>query len=570
MKSLVKDLSGRYLPIFLGIWVIINVIQATFMDLHSDEAYYWMYSKFLDWGYFDHPPMVALFIKTGDLIYHSAFTLRLVTIITTTASIFILWKILSEYTKDLRLFILLFSSIVIFHVYGFITTPDSPLFFFTVLFLYVYKKYSIKDSYLLASILAIITACMLYSKYHAVLIIFFTILSNIKLLKRPSFWVTAVLTGLALLPHIWWQVENHYPSFYYHIIDRSADAYQFEFTYQYLLAQLALAGPLVGWYLYNAASKQKVVDSFTRTLKVNFYGIFIFFLITTFKGRVEAHWTLPGMICLFCLSYIYLSQNNLPKWFNKAAVINIVLIVVVRLLLVIPIPLLQKINLIGDYFGTKEWAKQIYSKADGAQVIFLDSFQLPSKYNYYNNTTSGFGYDSRMYRKNQYDIWPLEDSIHHKRVYYILQHNEGVPGQDTITTAKGIFYGRWISNVRIYQKVDLALVNPLKEVKPNQLISLRLKITNPYSEDLNFNNFNQQWKCYLEYGYKKQGKFIGNLIPVPQSLESLKIKSKQSGYINCQIQAPGVPGQYKLVFSLRTEPFFGSRNSSHINIDVVP
>ncbi|MES2829904.1 MAG: glycosyltransferase family 39 protein [Bacteroidota bacterium] len=570
MVRVTKIRQEKYLFLFLIVWAAINILQATFMDLHSDEAYYWMYSKFLDWGYFDHPPMVALFIKAGDLLAHSAFTLRLVTIITTSISIFLLWKILSPYGKDIRLFILLFSSIVIFHVYGFITTPDSPLLFFTVLFFYIYQKYALKDSYVLAILLAVVTACMLYSKYHAVLIIFFTLISNLKLLRRPSLWLTILLTAVALVPHIWWQIQNHYPSFYYHIIDRSADAYQLEFTYQYLLAQIALAGPLIGWYLYGIASRQKVVDPFTKAMKFNFFGIFLFFLLSSFKGRVEAHWTLPGMLCLFCLSYIYFISKGVPNWFNKVAQINIALIVMVRLVLIIPIPFLERVNLVADYFNTENWAKKIHNKAKSEKVIFLDSFQLPSKYNYYNNTTAGFGYDSRMYRKNQFDIWPLEDSLRNHRVYYVLQHNEGVKGQDTITTEKGVFYGRWIDKARIYQKVGIELQQPIQNVKPGQLVELLLNISNPYNEPIYLGNVNEVWKCFLEYGFKKQGKFIGSLEQIKEDLNSVRVNAKNSTGLKCKVKMPNLPGNYKLVFSIRTEPFFGSRNSSHINVNVVP
>ena len=47
------------------------------MELQGDEAYYWLYSKYLAWGYYDHPPMVAAFIWIGDHIMHNELGLRL-------------------------------------------------------------------------------------------------------------------------------------------------------------------------------------------------------------------------------------------------------------------------------------------------------------------------------------------------------------------------------------------------------------------------------------------------------------------------------------------------------------
>jgi len=564
--SAIPRSTNKTLFIFLGIWTLLNLLQAAFVELHADEAYYWMYSRFLDWGYFDHPPMVALFIRIGDTLAHSELGLRLLTVITSTLSVYLLWQILKQYTANIKLFILLFSSVVLFHVYGFITTPDSPLAFFTVLFFYVYQRYEKEDKIKWALLLALVIACLLYSKYHAILVLFFTLLSNLKLFRRSSFWLVILLSVLVFLPHIWWQVQNNYPSFYYHVIDRSAAYYKSSFTTEYLLAQLALAGPLVGWFLYKSAAVLRSSDGFIKALKFNFYGIFIFFLISTLKGRVEAHWTLPAMLCLFMLAYIALADKPLVHWLERLMVINIVLVLLVRLILIVPIAPLLKIKVVAYYFGNKEWAHQIHEKAGDSPVIFYDAFQVPSRYNYYNNTTKGFGYDSRYYRKNQFDIWPLEDSIIHKRAYLLKQESQG-PGQDTINTSKGMYYGLFLDSVRMYQKVA---VNPLEVPavwKKGEQVLLKLKISNPYDEEISLGNTGQKWKCYLEYGYKK-GADLGEFKLVAADLEAVKIEGHGSAVIDAEIEAFAEAGKYKLVLSLRTDPFPGSRNSNMISVEV--
>lgn len=563
-----KKRAGQILFIFLGIWTLINIIQASFVEVHADEAYYWVYSRFLDWGYFDHPPMVALFIRMGDALFPSTLGLRLFTVITSTLSVYLLWKIVSRYVQNIKLFILLFGSVVLFHVYGFITTPDSPLFFFTVLFLYVYQRYAETDKLKWAFLLALVIAGMLYSKYHGILVLFFTILSNFRLLKKPTFWFIVVLSVAAFIPHIWWQVQNNYPSFYYHVIDRSAAFYRFGFTTEYLLAQLALAGPLVGWYMYRSAATLKAGDPFLRAVKFNCVGIFIFFFISTLKGRVEAHWTLPAMICLFILAYVAIARYAVSKWFEKLATVNIFLIVLLRLVLIFPIDALRKIKIVDYYFGNAAWAKEIYKKAGDVPVIFTDSFQVPSRYNYYTRSTKGFGYDSRYYRKNQYDLWPLEDSLRNKRVYFVT--GQGIAGHgkvDTIPTTKGLYYGIWLDQVRLYQKVTVNPVVVPADWKAGEIRELELKISNPYKEAVSLGNAGGRWKCYLEYGFK-QGPDLGAFKQVDAEIEKVVVGAGESVVIKGKVQAPSDPGKYKLIFSLRTEPFSGSRNSNMIPVEI--
>src|SRR5476649_2258510 len=118
--------SDRPIWYFLLCWTIFNILQAYKLEIHADEAYYWLYSRFLDWGYFDHPPMVALFIRIGDTLMHNELGLRLVTVLTSTASVYLLWLILKKYAVDAWAIILVISGIFIFHIYGFTTTPDAP------------------------------------------------------------------------------------------------------------------------------------------------------------------------------------------------------------------------------------------------------------------------------------------------------------------------------------------------------------------------------------------------------------------------------------------------------------
>lgn len=561
--------TTRILYWFLIIWTVLNLVQAAFTGLHADEAYYWLYSKFLDWGYFDHPPMVGFFIRAGDLLTHSPLGLRLLTVVSSTVTVYFLWLIVKRYQDNIKLFILLFSSILVFHVYGFITTPDSPLLLFGVLFLYVYQRYTTEDKAKWVVLLSLIIAGLLYSKYHGVLILLFTIFSNFALLKRPSFWLIVGLTSLLFIPHIYWQYQNGFPSVQYHLFDRSAKPYRSEYTSDYFLGQLLIAGPLIGWFLYKAAASFRYSDIFLRAVRFNFYGILIFFLLSTFKGRVEPHWTLLAFPPVLILSYLYLGKRpSIPAWVTKLAVANVALILLVRLLFIIPVPGIKNLRFIAAYYNSKPWAKEIQEKAGDRFVILQGGFQEASLYNFYNNTTKGFAYDTRYYRKTQYDIWPIEDSLRNKPAYYVTRESRAPQQkQDTIHTGKGDFYGMPINDVRTYQKVHISTVPFTDNWKAGGLRSLKVKIYNPYSDEISFSNKDETWKLFLESSFVEKGKVL-EFNPVIGKFAQVTIPSKGSVTIPVIIRAPSKRGMYQLVFSLRTEPFPGSRNSDKIPVTI--
>src|SRR5688572_18526729 len=125
--------------IFYGAWLLLNLVQSAATGLIDDEAYYWVYSQFPAWGYFDHPPMVAILIKAGHSIFANELGVRLFFAIMSTIAVWMIEKLLPE--KDDLLFYTVMLSMGVLQIGGIIAIPDTPLIFFTVLYFYQYKKF---------------------------------------------------------------------------------------------------------------------------------------------------------------------------------------------------------------------------------------------------------------------------------------------------------------------------------------------------------------------------------------------------------------------------------------------
>src|SRR5659263_49655 len=92
MISRLRNYLLKPFTLFLIAWAILNLLQAWLTPLDNDEAYYWMYSKYLAWGYFDHPPMIALMIKIGYHFFHNELGLRLVVVLSQLVTLWVIWK----------------------------------------------------------------------------------------------------------------------------------------------------------------------------------------------------------------------------------------------------------------------------------------------------------------------------------------------------------------------------------------------------------------------------------------------------------------------------------------------
>jgi len=483
----VKNQTKLWGFIGLGFWFAINTIQAALTLLSHDEAYYWMYSRYLDWGYFDHPPAIAVAIKIGYFFIQSELGVRIISVILSTLTIYLLLKICNPEKVQVKLFFLIVFSIPLVHAGGFLATPDVPFIFFTTCFFYVYKSYIEDYSWKKAILLALVMSLLLYSKYHGALVIFFTIISNINILTKKTFWVAGVLALILFLPHLIWQLNHDFPSIKYHLFERSRGVFKIDYVLEYIGGQFLILGPLSGIVLFVASLKNKDTSLFTRTLKFTLIGFFLFFLLNSFKSRVEANWTSAAFIPLIILSFYTLKENTLlRKWMINLAVPVIILIIAARVVLMLEeLPLNIKAK--SEFHLWDKWANQIKEKAEGAPVVFMNSYQKASKYTYY---TGEFAYslNNFMYRKNQYDIWPFEDSLQGKKVFIIPNY----PTQaDSFRTAIGEKYNfRFIENFRSYNKVKIKVLNEKEIVDiPEDTVTLSIELKNigSYTADFTSN-----------------------------------------------------------------------------------
>ena len=63
MKAIAGWSHRRKLFVLIAVFFVIRLLLAFTVELGNDESYYWLYAQQLKWNYFDHPPMVAFWIR---------------------------------------------------------------------------------------------------------------------------------------------------------------------------------------------------------------------------------------------------------------------------------------------------------------------------------------------------------------------------------------------------------------------------------------------------------------------------------------------------------------------------
>ena len=266
--------------------------------------------------------------------------------------------------------------------------------------------------------LGVSIALMLYTKYHGVLIVLFTLLSNPKLFSRYQTYIVAVVAGILFLPHLYWQYVHGFPSVQYHLFERNASTYRVNYTLDYLGAQLVIAGPILGWLLIWAALRYKPITPTEKALKFTLAGFYIFFLLSTLKGRVEANWTVPAFVGLIVLSHQYMQKSTrMVKWLYRSLPLTLLLILVLRIYMMLDGEFAGKLAR-SEFHRNKETAEIVAGEANGLPVVFTDSYQRASKHWFYGKEMI-VGLNTPYYRRNNFNFWPMEDSFFTKKVFVV-------------------------------------------------------------------------------------------------------------------------------------------------------
>lgn len=472
--------SSKKIYLFILIITFINLLQAFFTEITLDEAYYYQYARDLDWGYYDHPPMVALVIKISQLFFNGNLGVRFLTVLLFSGNLFLIWKYLLPQDKAsyVNEFIILSLGLVMMNAYSFITTPDVPLLFFGTVFFILYKRFTEKQNFWNAVLLGISVALLFYSKYQAVLLVFFVVISNLKMLTKPYIYLAGIVTSLLMIPHLMWHIEHNFPTFQYHLVDRSED---FEFIYflEYLPNQFAVFNPFILIPFIFLLFKNKYHNLQEKAYYFVSVGFLVFFALTSLRGHVEPHWTVIASIPMLILFLQFIKEKPSWKKYVRTYVLGSIFLVFLARVVILT-NLLPKTL---EFTGKKQKYEALAKKIGKTPVLFTGSFQSTSLYNYFTgNESSTLG--SLNVKKTQFDIWQREQNYFGKRVF--VEKPESPKAIKLLDKEHISFNGFYVEHFQTPNRLKIEFELPSEQLKNNQIIPIT--IYNPTKNVVNFNH----------------------------------------------------------------------------------
>jgi len=288
--------------------VALRLLAAAWTPLTFDEAYYWMWSKHLAGGYYDHPPMVALVIRAGTMIAgDTELGVRLVSVLLALPMSFAVFRtavILFGGRRVAATATVLLNITLMAAVGTLIVTPDSPSLVAAgfVLFFLAKVLETGRGAWWFAVGAAI--GCALLSKYTslffgpAILIWVATVPKQRRWLLSPWPYLGAIVAFAIFAPVVLWNAEHQWLSFLKQISGRiKVEDFRPAYLAELIPTQVAFATPLVfilgAMGLHALARRQAGALSSRVLVNAMFWTVTTYFVWHSLHARVEADWFAP-------------------------------------------------------------------------------------------------------------------------------------------------------------------------------------------------------------------------------------------------------------------------------------
>lgn len=376
-------------------------------DLCPDEAYYWTWSRHIDWAYFDQGPMIALVIRFFTWITHTntEWSVRLGAVVFSCISGWMFFEMVNRMFDDGKtawMAFLTMQTSLLFSAGSVLMMHDSIMVCFWIASLFLFYLAFFEDwipgLYLGALTMGLGALCKYSMAFFAPCLLLFLVFSptHRKWLGIKHLYFAGALTLICISPLLIWNAKHGSVS-YSHIAILSGANEQLSLSLKtvgdFFAGQLGLLTPILGllsfaslgvaWRRWYSDRQNSEKHLFLLAFSA---PILLFFLILSFHKSVYANWPAPAYIATFALLGDWVRKHNysgstLRQWFRVALITGACLTLLVHLEVAFGILPLQGSAAVsvGRVWGWKSMGEEAGKRIEEMNSISADPVFLAAR-----------------------------------------------------------------------------------------------------------------------------------------------------------------------------------------------
>jgi 4-amino-4-deoxy-L-arabinose transferase-like glycosyltransferase len=318
---------------------VLRVIYAGAIDLRTDEAYYWTWSKESALSFLDHPPMIAWFIRFGTAIFGDTnLGVRFAGIVAMGVTQLLLADIVRRVTRDVRAVVLALLMPEAALYYGLLmakVSPDVAMIPFAVAMLWALVRLTESGDarwWLAAGLFA---GLALLSKFTAMMLL--PAVAAFMLVPRwrrhwllsPYPWAAALIALVVFSPVLIWNAGHDWASFRFQSVRATAThdvslrtvgdfiGLQFGLVGLILLPVVLSGVTLTAWRGYRRGDAVAILLS---TAVIVPFGYFLWKSLTLRVGDTWPMFLWPAGFAATAINIAMLPHEGWPAWMIRSTI----------------------------------------------------------------------------------------------------------------------------------------------------------------------------------------------------------------------------------------------------------
>jgi 4-amino-4-deoxy-L-arabinose transferase-like glycosyltransferase len=274
--------------------------MAAQLPLTADEAYYWLWSRHLAAGYFDHPPMIAWLIGAGTALFgDTPFGVRFSGVLLSLPATWFVWRAAALILKDedrAALAALFFNVTLMVSVELLAATPDMPSIVTSAGFVYFLCRVQQSGNGKWWMAAGIAAGLGLLSKFSTLFLgagaLGWLIVDRDarKWLVSPWPYLGGGLALLIFAPNLYWQSQHHWQTFAFQFGRVGSGPFTLRYLGEFLGAQFGLATPLIFLLMAVGLWRATRLGSDRLMLALLVWVGLGYFIAHSLHDRVQGNW----------------------------------------------------------------------------------------------------------------------------------------------------------------------------------------------------------------------------------------------------------------------------------------
>ena len=304
--------------------LVLRAVFAALLPLSADEAYYWLWSKHLAAGYFDHPPAIAWLVAAGTSMFgDSPLGVRFAGIVLSLPATWFVWQSALAVLKDERraaLAALFFNLTLMASVELLAATPDMPSVVTSAAFVWTLCKLQQTGSGRWWLAVGVAAGLGLLSKYSMLFLGLGTLIWLLADARHRRWLLTlwpylgGALALVIFTSNLLWQAHHGWETFAFQF-GRTANGHlTLRYLGEFLAAQFGLATPLIFLLICTGLWRGTKRGDDRLLLSVLVWTGVAYFLEHALHDRVQGNWPCFLYPALAILAADAFSNDGWRRW----------------------------------------------------------------------------------------------------------------------------------------------------------------------------------------------------------------------------------------------------------------